>query len=88
MSLPSQRKREQERNALEEVIDTPKQKLYTLLVCNDWLNGPTHEVQPVTPNRKEIEMAGSLKGGEPTKKAAKKKAAPKKAAKKKAAKKK
>jgi hypothetical protein len=38
-------------------------------------------------NRKELKMAGSLKGSEPKKKA-KKKAAPKKAAKKKAGKKK
>lgn len=40
----SQREREQEElyssNAFEEVIDTLKQKLYTLLICNDWLNGP------------------------------------------------
>jgi hypothetical protein len=72
---------------IEEIIDTPKENLYTLHKFNGWFDDAQRsmESEPVTLNRKEEEM-GSLKGAEPKK--AKKKAAPKKAAKKKAAKKK
>ena len=69
---------------------TPRGKNYIhTLQIQDWFDNAQRrmEFESVTLNRKETEMAESLKGGEKKKKA-KKKAAPKKAAKKKAAKKK
>ena len=72
---------------IEEVIDTPRENLYTL---HNFKTGSIAQritdSEPVLLTERKIKM-GSLKGGEPKKKA-KKKAAPKKAAKKKAAKKK
>jgi len=70
-----------------KLLTTSKQT-YIHCAGPNWSAQRGKNARPVTLNRKEKDMAGSLKGGEPTtKKKSKKKAAPKKAAKKPAAKK-
>jgi hypothetical protein len=72
---------------VDEVIDSANEKIYTLQSVQGWpgiiaQRLTDSETSRFAQQKGKQKMAGSLKGGEPKKKATKKKAAKKKAAKK------